>query len=444
MGFDSVKKKRHFSAEEVRLLDVFAKVLLNSKIRIGLMNDLVAAKETAIQASYTKSTFLANMSHEIRTPLNGVIGFTELLATTPLSEEQRRYVDSSVASAHALLGIVNDVLDFTKIEVGKMDLEEIETDLPELIHQTVEIIKYSATQKGLKFSTVFDAEVPRLVKVDPIRLKQVLVNLLSNAIKFTDSGSVILSIDYEQPNEADVDGLLTFKVQDTGIGISKEQQGRLFKTFSQADASTTRKYGGTGLGLVIAQSLVDKMGSTIQFTSETGKGSTFYFTLHRSAISKELVSVDPNQVQNGLDLAAHERERLRSLSPSILIAEDVMLNLVLVKALIHKFIPNATCLEAQDGKKAVQLFTTQVPDFVLMDIQMPEMDGYEATQAIRNYELVNRMGRTPIVALTAGAIVGEREKCLAAGMDDYITKPIDRKELASKLIEHLHKMKVEN
>ncbi len=444
VGFDSVKKKRHFSMEEIKLLDVFAKVLINSKFRISLLNELVEAKETAIQASFSKSTFLANMSHEIRTPLNGVIGFTELLATTPLSEEQRRYVDSSIASAHALLGIVNDVLDFTKIEVGKMDLEEIETDLPELIHQTVEIIKYSATQKGLKFSTVFDAEVPRLVKIDPIRLKQVLVNLLSNAIKFTDNGSVILSIDYHQSDSADVEGLLTFKVQDTGIGISTEQQTRLFKTFSQADASTTRKYGGTGLGLVIAQSLVNKMGSTIQFSSELGKGSVFYFTLNRSAISKELVSIGPNQERNGFDLSEHERELLKSLCPCILIAEDVPLNLILVKALINKIIPNAKYLEAEDGIKAVDFFTQNEPDIVLMDIQMPGLDGYQATSAIRDHEMAKGMDRTPIIALTAGAIVGEREKCIHAGMDDYITKPIDRKELVAKLMGHLQKFNIEN
>jgi signal transduction histidine kinase/CheY-like chemotaxis protein len=443
VGFDSVKKKRHFSDEEIRLLDTFAKVLLNSKFRLRLLDELVQTKEAAIQASLAKSTFLANMSHEIRTPLNGVIGFTELLATTPLTDEQRRYVDSAVTSAHSLLGIVNDVLDFTKIEVGKMDLEEIETDLKELIHQTVEIIKYSAAQKGLKFSTVFDAEVPRFVVIDPIRLKQILVNLLGNAIKFTDSGSVTLSIDYHLPQGVNEPGLLTFKVQDTGIGISEDQQSRLFKTFSQADASTTRKYGGTGLGLVIAQSLAQKMGSSIQFTSELGKGSVFYFTLERAAVNREMVSDNSGNSQNGFDLTAMNSAVLQHLSPTVLIAEDVPLNLILVKVLINKVIPNATFLVAENGQEAVDIFMTSAPDLVFMDIQMPKLDGYAATKAIREFESTNQMVRTPIIALTAGAILGEREKCLAAGMDDYISKPVDRKELATKLAEHLQKLIIE-
>jgi len=437
VGFDSVKKKRRFCVEEIKLLDVFARVLLNVHFRKQLLDDLVEAKEIAIQASLAKSTFIANMSHEIRTPLNGVIGFTELLAVTPLTEEQHRYVESAITSAHSLLGIVNDVLDFTKIEVGKMDLEEIETDLPDLIHQTVEIIKFSAAKKGLKFSTIFDSEVPKYVLIDPVRLKQVLVNLLSNAIKFTDQGSVTLSIGYHFPDGAESDGLLTFKVRDTGIGISEEQQGRLFKTFSQADASMTRKYGGTGLGLVIAQSLVQKMGSSIQFTSELGVGSVFYFTLKKAVISKDFLKEDVDTMKIDRDRALAASNALQSLSPKIMIVEDVPLNLTLVKAIISKMIPLAVYVEAENGRQAVDLFATALPDMVFMDIQMPEMDGYEATQVIRVFEAKHNRNHIPIIALTAGAIMGEREKCLSAGLDDYISKPVDRRDLAAKLVEYL-------
>ncbi len=384
VGFDAVRTQRVFTEKETQLLDVFAKALMNSLLRIELMKDLVAAKETAVSASLAKSDFLANMSHEIRTPLNGVIGFTELLASTPLTDEQQRYVDSAVTSAHSLLGIVNDVLDFSKIEVGKMELEEIETDLPELVHQTVEIIKYSAAKKGLKFSTVFDAEVPKYVKVDPVRLKQVLVNLLSNAIKFTHQGGVTLSIDYHLPPD-ETEGFLTFKVQDSGIGISEDQQHRLFKTFSQADTSTTRKYGGTGLGLVIAQSLANRMGSSIQFTSELGRGSVFYFTLRRAGIDH----AKSDAKTNGSPASSHDQEtllRLAALAPTILIAEDVPLNMLLVKTMISKMVPGARYIHERTAK----------------------------------------VDPTPIVALTAGAIMGERDKCLAAGMDDYISKPVDQ------------------
>ncbi len=401
------------------------------------MDDLIEAKETAIQASLAKSTFLANMSHEIRTPLNGVIGFAELLSATPLTDEQHRYVDSAIMSAHSLLGIVNDVLDFTKIEVGKMDLEEIDTDLPELIHQTVEIIKYSAAKKGLKFSTVFDSEVPKYVEIDPVRLKQVLVNLLSNAIKFTQEGSVTLSVEFHNPKELNEDGLLTFKVRDTGIGISEDQQSRLFKTFSQADTSTTRKYGGTGLGLVIAQSLVQKMGSTIQFTSELGKGSVFYFTLKKSAVAKDSLYEDIASAKENRDRVLSTSLALQSLTPKILIAEDVPLNLILVKAIISKLVTAATFIEAENGLEAAELFAASMPDIVLMDIQMPVLDGYESTKMIRELEREKNLTHTPIVALTAGAIMGEREKCLSAGMDDYICKPVDKYELAEKLAVYL-------
>lgn len=437
VGFDSVRSKRTFADKETKLLDVFAKALMNSLLRIELMKDLVAAKETAVSASMAKSDFLANMSHEIRTPLNGVIGFTELLASTPLTDEQQRYVDSAVTSAHSLLGIVNDVLDFSKIEVGKMELEEIETDLPELIHQTVEIIKYSAAKKGLKFSTVFDAEVPKFVKVDPVRLKQILVNLLSNAIKFTHQGVVTLSIDYHLPND-EPEGFLTFKVQDTGIGISEDQQHRLFKTFSQADTSTTRKYGGTGLGLVIAQSLANRMGSSIQFTSELGVGSVFFFTLRRAGIEHSKPEVQTNGSQDASQIQG-ALLKLAARTPTILIAEDVPLNLLLVKTMIGKMIPGATFLEAFDGRLAVEKFAASKPDLLFMDIQMPEMDGYAATKAIRQLERDNHFVPTPIVALTAGAIMGERDKCIAAGMDDYISKPVNRNELEAALLRYLLK-----
>ena len=528
---------------------------------------LLIAKEESDSANKAKSEFLANMSHEIRTPLNGVIGFTDLLLRTPLSKIQKQYAKNANTSGHSLLGIINDILDFSKIEAGKMEIDWIKADVIELIELSTDIIKYHASQKNIEFLLNIQQEIPRFAVMDPTRLKQILVNLLSNAVKFTESGEVELKVTFTKTD--DKTGEFKFSVSDTGIGISREQQKHLFKAFSQADGSTTRKFGGTGLGLTISNMLSEKMGSKIEVISEPGKGSTFFFTLKTNyeigdkvdlsnlSEMKRLLIIDDNfnnrmilehtcqnwgiefvgiengysaikfleetsdhfdaiivdyQMPgiNGLDTIRLIREQLKltpekqpiillhsssddieiyeeckkmgvvfnltkpvkstelfhylksihnqtntvalenevlnfaeidelnyESTPCILVAEDVLINMILVTTLIRQMIPNVIIYEARNGKEAYEKTISKKPNLIIMDIQMPEMSGIEATAAIRNYEYGRGNSRIPIVALTAGAVKGEREKCLEAGMDDFLTKPLEHQRLHKILSKHL-------
>lgn len=291
VGFDWVHEVHKFQDAEKKLLKIFGELLVSVTTKSALERSLIAAKEEAEKSNKAKSEFLANMSHEIRTPLNGVIGFTDLLINTDLSDVQLQYVQSANSSAHSLLGIINDILDFSKIEAGKLELEEIETDIVELIEQTADIVKFNTSTKDLELLLNIQIDMPRCITVDAIRLKQILVNLLSNAIKFTERGEVELIVKFHESPTREGFGQYTFSIRDTGIGISEEQQAKLFKSFSQADSSTTRKFGGTGLGLVISQMLTEKMDSQIELISEVGKGSTFFFTIERPFQSKSNTKV---------------------------------------------------------------------------------------------------------------------------------------------------------
>ncbi len=381
-----------------------------------------AATAAAVAASAAKSDFLANMSHEIRTPLNGVVGMLSLLSGTPLAAHQRRYADVATASAATLLTLINDILDLSKIEAGKLDLDPVPFDLAEVARQAVGVVGVRADAKRLALAChVHPAVGPH--RVGPAdRVRQVLVNLLGNAVKFTDAGSITLTITAEgDGGEGGGDGggeRVRFAVTDTGVGIPPDRLDRLFKSFSQVDASTTRKYGGTGLGLAISRQLATLMGGTVGVESEVGRGSTFWFTARLPAGAA--VAALPTPPTGSAPAPCPTGFRL-------LVAEDNDVNQMVIGEMLGR-LGYAHDVVA-DGRAAVDAVATGRYDLVLMDCQMPVMDGFEATAAIR----LAHAARVPVVALTANAIKGDRERCLAAGMDDYLSKPIDPRALAAQL-----------
>ena len=393
----------------------------------------------AKMASAAKSEFLANMSHEIRTPLNSVIGFTDLLKNTPLNGVQQRYVNNANVSGHTLLGIINDILDFSKIEAGMLELDVVRTDMLELLENSANIVQFSAEQKGLNVTLNIDPAMPRFAHVDPVRLKQILANLLGNAVKFTEKGEVALNVGFKRLEGRQ--GRFEFSVRDTGIGISDAQKEKLFKAFSQADSSTTRKFGGTGLGLIISDMIAEKMGSRIDFRSTPGVGTTFFLDIVTDVAQDEVAiatRTEPDLTEN-LESEHHSGERgvnRKAGTIKILVVEDVLMNMALINAVLPSLVRDVEIFEAIDGQQAVEHCKRNTPDLILMDVHMPVLDGMEATRQIRALE-ATMGGHVPIIALTAGVLKEEMENCFEAGMDDFLTKPIDPEKTKAVLNKHL-------
>ncbi|RKT00530.1 PAS domain S-box-containing protein [Flavobacterium sp. 123] len=382
---------------------------------------VIKAKELAEAANRAKSEFLANMSHEIRTPLNGIIGFTDLLMKTNLGRTQEKYMTTINQSANSLLEIINDILDFSKIEAGKLDLFIEKQEVNESLTQIIDLISYESNQKKLQLELNIDNDVPKYFWTDIVRLKQILINLLSNAVKFTEKGTIQLNVTVLDKKE-ELNTILRFAVIDSGIGILEKNKKKIFQAFSQEDGSTTRKFGGTGLGLTISNQLLALMDSHLQLESSIAIGSTFYFDLNLKTATFRTEEEEEdleNQKTSTDDMFFEIKETHRNLK--IMIVEDNSINMLLLKTILKNLFKESLIYEIKNGKDAVDQFETIKPNIIFMDIQMPIMNGYEATKAIREFEL----GKTiPIIAITAGTEKEEREKCLNAGMDDYISKPI--------------------
>jgi signal transduction histidine kinase/CheY-like chemotaxis protein/HPt (histidine-containing phosphotransfer) domain-containing protein len=388
--------------------------------------ELQTSKDEAERATRAKSEFLANMSHEIRTPMNAIIGFSNLMAKEDISPHQRDYLEIIRNSGQNLLALINDILDFSKIEAGKMEVDLVETSVIAALCNLESLMRPGAEEQGLTFQLQRTTDLPAVVRTDPVRLHQCLINLVNNAIKFTDQGHIFIKISCDMNSPCPE---IRFDVEDTGIGIPDDKQAHIMESFAQADSSTSRRYGGTGLGLSITRHLVALLGGQMEFTSESGKGSTFSFT--------QPVGIDiANQVILRSDEAIQpvrhdvDDKETNLFIGHILVAEDNFINQDLIRLILESLGLQVTLVG--DGQEAVKMVSIHAYDLILMDMQMPYISGYEAAEILREKRV-----RTPIIALTANAMKGDKEKCLQAGCDDYLAKPVEEKELCRILAHYL-------